>query len=65
MCRTTAAPGDGLLAIEMVRQRFGAVPSGARHARQRARDLARLHAAGVRVLHKPFRTEALLDVLAA
>jgi hypothetical protein len=28
------------------------------------RDLARLHAAGVRVLHKPFRTEALLDVLA-
>ena len=57
--------GDGLLAIEMVRQRFGAVPSVLVTGDSAPRDLARLHAAGVRVLHKPFRTEALLDVLAA
>lgn len=57
--------GDGLLAIEMVRQRFGAVPSVLVTGDSAPRDLARLHAAGVRVLHKPFRTEALLEVLAA
>lgn len=57
--------GDGLLAIEMIRQRFGAVPSVLVTGDSAPRDLARLHAAGVRVLHKPFRTEALLDVLAA
>lgn len=57
--------GDGLLAIDMVRQRFGAVPSVLVTGDSAPRDLARLHAAGVRVLHKPFRTEALLEVLAA
>jgi signal transduction histidine kinase len=57
--------GDGLLAIEMVRQRHGAVTSVLITGDSAPRDLARLHAAGVRVLHKPFRTEALLDVLAA
>lgn len=57
--------GDGLLAIEMIRQRFGAVPSVLITGDSAPRDLARLHEAGVRVLHKPFRTEALLDVLAA
>lgn len=56
--------GDGLLAIEMVRQRFGTVPSVLVTGDSAPRDLARLQAAGVRVLHKPFRTEALLDVLA-
>ena len=56
--------GDGLLAIEMIRQRFGAVPSVLVTGDSAPRDLARLHAAGVRVLHKPFRTEALLGVLA-
>lgn len=57
--------GDGLLAIDMVRERFGSVPSVLVTGDSAPRDLARLHAAGVRVLHKPFRTEALLDVLAA
>ena len=56
--------GDGLLAIEMIRKRFGAVPSVLVTGDSAPRDLARLHAAGVRVLHKPFRTEALLDALA-
>jgi len=56
--------GDGLLAIEMVRQRHGTVPSVLITGDSAPRDLARLHAAGVRVLHKPFRTEALLEVLA-
>ena len=57
--------GDGLFAIDMIRERFGAVPSVLVTGDSAPRDLARLHAAGVRVLHKPFRTEALLDVLAA
>lgn len=57
--------GDGLLAIEMVRRRHGAVPSVLITGDSAPRDLARLHEAGVRVLHKPFRTEALLEVLAA
>jgi signal transduction histidine kinase/CheY-like chemotaxis protein len=56
--------GDGLLAIDLVRERYGAVPSVLVTGDSAPRDLARLHAAGVRVLHKPFRTEALLDVLA-
>lgn len=55
--------GDGLQAIAAARRRFGALPALLVTGDIAPHDLARLHDAGLRVLHKPFRPEALRDAL--
>ncbi|TCP07690.1 hybrid sensor histidine kinase/response regulator [Caldimonas thermodepolymerans] len=57
--------GDGLQVIAAVRERFGALPAVIITGDTAPAELARMTAAGVRVLHKPFRAEALLDALQA
>lgn len=57
--------GDGLQAIAAARERFGPLPALLVTGDIAPHDLARLHGAGVRVLHKPFRPEALLEALLA
>ena len=55
--------GTGLEAIAAVRSRFGAVPALLVTGDTSPQDLLQLHAAGVPVLHKPFRPDALLAAL--
>lgn len=57
--------GDGLQSIAAVRERFGPLPALLVTGDIAPHDIARLHESGVRVLHKPFRPEALLDALLA
>ena len=57
--------GDGLQVLAAVAERYGHVPAVVVTGDTAPADLTRLHAAGVRVLHKPFRPEALLDALGA
>jgi len=52
--------GSGLLVIELVRQRVGAIHAMVVTGDTSPGDLTLLEASGVPVLHKPFRTEALL-----
>lgn len=55
--------GDGLQAVQAMRARFAEVRAVVVTGDTAPHDIARLHAAGVRVLHKPFRAEALLEEL--
>lgn len=55
--------GDGLMVIEALRQRHGAVPVLLVTGNTAPADIARLTASGVPVLHKPFRAEALLAAI--
>jgi signal transduction histidine kinase/CheY-like chemotaxis protein len=57
--------GDGLQVLAAVAEQYANVPAVVITGDTAPADLTRLHAAGVRVLHKPFRPEALLDVLGA
>lgn len=57
--------GSGLLVIELVRQRCGPLPALVVTGDTSPTDLALLEASGVPVLHKPFRTEALLAAIEA
>jgi len=52
--------GSGLVVIELVRQRCGATRAMVVTGDTSPGDLTLLEASGVPVLHKPFRTEALL-----
>ncbi|HEX6364380.1 MAG TPA: hybrid sensor histidine kinase/response regulator [Albitalea sp.] len=56
--------GDGLLAIAAVQERFGPVRAMVITGDTARSELERLDRAGVPVLHKPFRAEALLAMLA-
>jgi signal transduction histidine kinase len=55
--------GSGLLVIEALRKRHGAVPALLVTGNTGPDDIARLAGAGVPVLHKPFRAEALLAAI--
>lgn len=57
--------GSGLLVIELVRQRCGPLPALVVTGDTSPSDLALLETSGVPVLHKPFRTEALLAAIEA
>jgi signal transduction histidine kinase/CheY-like chemotaxis protein len=57
--------GSGLLVVELVRQRCGPLPVLVVTGDTAPGDLALLEASGVPVLHKPFRTEALLAAIEA
>ncbi|HEY0818767.1 MAG TPA: response regulator, partial [Rhizobacter sp.] len=57
--------GSGLLVIELVRQRCGPLPVLVITGDTAPADLALLEASGAPVLHKPFRTEALLSAVEA
>ncbi len=55
--------GSGLQVIDLVRRHGGPMRALVVTADTAPEDLARLHAAGVQVLHKPFRAEALLAAI--
>lgn len=55
--------GDGFDALGTVRAAYGPVPAVLVTADSSARTLATLQASGLPVLHKPFRTEALMDAI--
>ncbi|MCM5681787.1 hybrid sensor histidine kinase/response regulator [Schlegelella sp. S2-27] len=57
--------GDGLQVLAEVRARFGAVRALVVTGDTGPEELGRLHEAGVQVLHKPFRGDALLQALQA
>jgi signal transduction histidine kinase/ActR/RegA family two-component response regulator len=55
---------DGLNAIQMLRDRFGAIPAVLVSGASSAEDLARIEASGIPLLHKPVSPARLRSVLA-
>ncbi len=57
--------GSGLDVVALVRRRYGMLPALIVTGNTSPREIARLTASGLRVLHKPFRAEELLAAIRA
>ncbi|HET7795170.1 MAG TPA: ATP-binding protein, partial [Rhizobacter sp.] len=55
--------GNGLMVIDAVRERYGAVPAVMITGNTAPEDIAAFSVSGIPVLHKPFQTEALLAAI--